>query len=77
MIHNASAPDVNQPEVTGVEGVVSRTSNKKCQIGIGVSLLATSYGSQICWSTARVLSQQQRRDPRNVFQSAITEMSLL
>jgi hypothetical protein len=36
MIHNASAPDVNQPEVTGVEGVVSRTSNKKCQIGIGV-----------------------------------------
>jgi hypothetical protein len=36
MVHNASAPDVNQAEVTGVEGVVSRTSNKKCQIGIGV-----------------------------------------
>jgi hypothetical protein len=36
MVHNAFASDVNQPEVTGVEGVVSRTSNKKCQIGIGV-----------------------------------------
>ena len=36
MVHNASAPDVNQPEVTGVEGLVSRTSNKKCQINIGV-----------------------------------------
>jgi hypothetical protein len=36
MVHNASAPDVNEPEVTGVEGVVSRTSNKKCQIDIGV-----------------------------------------
>jgi hypothetical protein len=36
MVHNASAPDVDQPEVTGVEGVVSRTSIKKRQIGIGV-----------------------------------------
>jgi hypothetical protein len=36
MVHNASASDVNQPEVTGVEGVVSRTSNKKCQIDISV-----------------------------------------
>ena len=33
---NASAPDMNQPEVTGVEGLLSRTSNKKRQIGIGV-----------------------------------------
>ena len=36
MVHNASAPDVNEPEVTGVEGIVSLTSNKKCQINIGV-----------------------------------------
>jgi hypothetical protein len=29
---------VNQPEVTGVEGIVSRTSNEKCQINIGVAI---------------------------------------
>jgi hypothetical protein len=36
MVHATLAPEVNQPEVTRAEGIVARTSNKKCQIGIGV-----------------------------------------
>jgi hypothetical protein len=33
---NAAAPVVNEPEITGAEARVSRTSTNKCQIGIGV-----------------------------------------